>query len=571
MTVYERKLSDAQIKLLCFLRLTPSPTLGELGSYAQATKMDAGTLLHNLIALLYQRMIYPHAVNRSTLLPAYVDLSEEGRRLAVDREALTREEEMAWVSLEMGRRNTEGSTIPWPARNQWPVGDLEDLLSTYLFLGKSKTNSPQIDCRDLTRAAMEGYYETRQRVPFRDALRTWMEQTDDSFMLHEFLVDIFRMNRYEGAFGEEVRSQAAEPLTKVYWQVTSEILPPLTSEQIMEEQLKRLFDRLDSIGRQYKLGVPSPESLQISNRIEDLMSLAFTLNSRDVYGQVIILLANYLELCRSMLRPENDAEEFDGRAGYSDGVHTAMLTCQYLEALSRAVKLPDPPRKEARRLVVEAIRYAIKIVASPTLDKVREQIRHSEGGAVWLCRLLDRSSVREELVDTLESLRTLLIENGTQAQPVPSAIAVSPCTLEDLRALALKADQRLNKMEQNMGQIVWLFANQLVLASRNNEALYAICKIVASSHEMLEGFDRQMADREADLRLQLEGLRQSVDGVEGAVEEEKRALSDGLKKLAEQKSSAKMVVELPLIPGFLKYKDEFNIKFDMKGWFSTLI
>lgn len=575
-------LSNTQAKILGFCRLNPGPSVQELRKYAQVIDLDPQLLACDLIELLYRRLIYPlGSIRLETLLPSIVDLTEEGKTLASGYPTLTWEEEIKYVSLNVKESGEEPEP---PAIDNLLEEDIETLSSAYLFFGKEKSGKEWgLDVLEVSLAAIRGYYRLRQLGGFRDALRTWFGQLESEHQLFQMLRTIFEINQYEGSFGEELRRQAPQTLVPIYWQIAGDALPIGADAESFERNLVALLNQLNTLGEAYKVEAPDRSMLdKISNRLVDLIGFAFNLNNTDIYFQAIDLLQCYLQLCASMLKHEDTAAEFEKRSGYSELVETAWQAALYLEAFSKAVHLPDGSLSEARKITIGITLKTIRIVTLPARAKLDQSNKRTADHIPWACILLDSVQAKENLLESFENLKTLLDREGEATKSVPRDLVISDHRLNEFKLLISDVGKRVGEKVDDVGERVNHFGKHLQLilqmtrrsisiALHSEEALSAICGIVGESNELLEVLNQEVNNTNLDIRTQLKAILQNVATLESASAEEKQQMSEALSKLLTQKNTAKMVVELPLIPGFLKYKDEFSVKLDMKKWFSTLI
>jgi len=556
------QLSISQLRLLRFMQMTPGPSFRELSWFAVAIGSTREKLLPDLVKLLQSLLIYPSgAIEAQSGRPAMFQLTDKGIREAAAGQPFSESEEEAWLHLSIAEESDSGEGRGWPAFAEWPSGELDGLLVSYIEWSKRRPSEfPGIEPHEISRATVEGYYHIRNAARFREALLSWIE-TKEGTGTYDFLLDVYKMSRFDGGFGNELCARVAPQIATLRWEIFEELLPPPTTGEALREQVEAILTELERVAHHYQLQPPDPETLEISNRIEDLMALAFRLRSRDLYGQSVLVLVGYLEIYRSMLKPNANAAEFDRRTGYTEGVETAVTACGYLELFSRAVDLPSEPAVEAASQIRSLMRLAVTMCVTPVRRLLRMQ--NHPAWAYWASTLIDRSAIRGKLLEHFELLRSILLANHEPAAPVPATLIISKTELDGLVRAAQSAEGKIESL-------TLLVAELLNRASRNDEALANIGAVVSSSRDLLAGLDARLSAHDTEIRNQVRQLREEVDGVKGANVDEKAALLAKIDEYLKEKSTGKIVVELPIIPLLVKYKAEFGIRFDTKRWLSTL-
>lgn len=579
------RLTDSQLALLHLSQWAPGPSIADMCFYGPLYGVEPGTLRKDLIALLEERFFRPLGqIDPLHYLPSISDVTPAGKAFLAHVAAETprrlktptKDEEVELMHrTEPSRRAV---TALWPTLPAMTADEVVTLADCYLHWAADA----EIGGPDLYIIAAAGFSRANDVRRFAKAISSGFQllQTSGDYMKLSVVADHLLVDHPHRK--DVVLGAASLVLDEPYQLLTGRSLSAIESIAQYRELLRELFTVAEDTGQHYTIPPLSSNALAaIGNRIEDLLAVAFHSGSRRLFHQVVELQFHLIELLHSSVAVGPQAAAFESRAGYAGKIGLAQRTSQVLERFSDTVLLPENEKAQALKIVTDIVRSIDQCAFSP-VRHLRDDSDVAARATLWIFNLLgiNELALRSRHIRLFERLHEL----GVAPAEVPRAAAgpTSATLLGEPTLVQLlgQINDRLATIERNAAdtdviRFVLLPAIEdqlgllLDLTIHNHADLERWCGILLRSERVLGRIDASLHSAVPELKRDVQQWMDTIS-TQVAAGADRDTFLKALGEIVKLSNAAKIVASIPLIPGFVHYQYETEVKFDLNKWLSRV-
>jgi hypothetical protein len=577
------ELTRSQIGLLNLCKLTPGPSLEEMFKYGESHGVSLNSIHEDFICLLSNKLVCPLGfIDREIFLPTLCLMTDKGENLLTQllrensEKVPQRQIRLLWNSDKINVKSSIDSIKKYNDLNESTIQELSD---TYLYWAEiGNTGQVRISDTELAFVAAIGYYKINELIRFSKAISIWYksyEKKGDFLDLAVLTNDAIKKFPLKEDFIVKV---ASEILSKAYWDLTGKTIKTIKSKEEFNKFLKSFFSIALKTGNNYQFQLPHKNSLVgISNRIEDILGESFRTSNQSLYFQTIDLFGIYIELLGGIVKINNASSHFEQISGFDSRLALANRICLILESKYTLIFLQDTDRKIAYDLILKIIRIIIGSIGVPIWDLCDINIPNDDKNKYghWIFNLLRNPEIkiRYELIELFKQL-DIYIENATVQKESKEKILSFESDLKYIKYQVAKLDSIDNSIEiienVRLPEIENLLAIILNISSDSNEQTRQICDLIIKSDLLVENIDKKLNIHLNEFKNDINNWIQIINGSEKMEKKEKETFLKDLGDILNFSSSSKIFATIPLIPGFLKYQFELNLKTDWNKWLQKL-
>lgn len=576
------ELTKSQIGLLNLCETEPGPNITEMYEFGETYGVNVDSIKYDFPILLSKKLVWPVGfIDREIYLPTHCLITEKGKNLLtqISKDNPEKIPDRVIGILDFNKKvDFESINEKLEKFSNLDKSIIQELADTYLYWAElGNTGQLRIPDNELAFAAALGYYNLDELNRFSKAISIWYKTYEKKGdFLNMAILTSDAINNFPQK-EDLILKIAVETLNKAYWDLTGETINPISSKEEYTEFLKQFVSIAIETGKQYNFRLPNQNPLiGISNRIEDILGESFRTSNKSLYLQTIHLLSIYLNLLGSIVELPKESTQFEENSGYYTRLDLGKRTCLLLERKVDLIFLQDTDRKKAYKITLEILRTVIKSVGSPVWDICDKQSDNEDNkNGHWIFNLLrnPETKIRYELIELFKELDGFL-ESATKQRISEEDKINLKSDLEYIKNQVDKLDDIGNNIEiienVKLPEIENYLTILLSISINNHEQTKELCSIILKSDTLIKSIDERLNVQIDSFKEDINGWIQIIKDNQTISENDKASFLKELGDVMKLSSSSKVFASIPLIPGFLKFQHEINLKTDWNNWFKKL-